>query len=66
MFRPKSLRRVLNDKRMSMRALAKLMECAPATISRYCTGSREPRSAIVTKMAKALGCKIHQLEWSQT
>ena len=46
---------------MTQKQLANQIGIHPESLSRYCTGKREPRISWVYKIAKALGCTIDSL-----
>ncbi len=58
---PVNLRRIMDERNVSQRELADMLEVAPATISRYCIGSRYPDVEQVARIAEFLQVSVNEL-----
>ena len=50
-----NLSKLLQQKNISQRQFAKLVDTTPATVNRWITGKRKPRFSQIIKITKALG-----------
>lgn len=55
------LQSLLNDRGISRKEFAAMTGLTEASISRYCTGAREPKSITLGAMAAALGVSVDEL-----
>lgn len=55
------IQRLLNEQGISRREFAAMTGLTEAAISRYCTGSREPKSVTLAVIANALGVSVDEL-----
>lgn len=44
------------------RELARISGCSPSAIARYVSNQRVPRAETMKRLAKALGCKVEDIE----
>lgn len=57
----KNLERMMMQRRLTERQLAKMVDVYPSSISQWLNGMREPQAYSIVKLCKALDCSADEL-----